>query len=396
MRLALFALVFFGLLQWAFHRELRPLLPRLLGRGLPWIQAVLHLPLLAYVGLRLSGLGNRAILEFLRPGSRVALYLQMVALVFLAWMLLAKALFRFRHGPETEPESPGRRAFLRNSALMSAGAAAASGGLGAVEAYSDPLVTRLSLPLAGLPQGLEGLRIAYLSDMHAGPLVGEAQLRRWRELAERERPELLLFGGDFVDSRPEEIPLFVEAFRTFRAPLGSFAILGNHDYFQDPGPIWAALEAMGVRCLENAHAVLERGGSHLALVGLQDPMALNGRFEGIRFGPGPQVAKAVEGLGPEPFRLGLIHAPSQWARARRAGAQLTLAGHTHGGQINLVPGLSSARFLGPYTAGLYEKDGAKLYVSRGLGVVGLPMRIAAPPELLILTLVRAPIDRSSA
>jgi predicted MPP superfamily phosphohydrolase len=134
--------------------------------------------------------------------------------------------------------------------------------------------------------------------------------------------------------------------------------------------------------------VVERGGARLAIVGLQDGMALNGRFRRVRFGPGPQVAPAIAGLDPEAFRLGMIHAPARWPLARQAGARLTLAGHTHGGQINLIPGVSSARLLGPYTAGLYEEDGARLYVGRGLGVVGLPMRVAAPAELVIVTLAR--------
>jgi predicted MPP superfamily phosphohydrolase len=212
---------------------------------------------------------------------------------------------------------------------------------------------------------------------------------RWRRIVDAERPDLVLFTGDLVDSRPEEILAFLGAFEDLRAPLGVHTVLGNHDYFTDPGPIWERLGRAGMSCLENRHLILARGEARLALVGIQDPMARNGRFRGLAFGPGPDPAMATKGLDPSLFRLCLSHRPSMWPEAKQTGAQLTLSGHTHGGQINLLPGLNSARLLGPHPSGLYWEGGQALYVSRGLGVVGLPMRLNAPPELPILRLVRA-------
>jgi predicted MPP superfamily phosphohydrolase len=170
--------------------------------------------------------------------------------------------------------------------------------------------------------------------------------------------------------------------------LGRFAILGNHDYFDDPRPIWQDLEAAGIRCLENAAALIRRNGDTLALMGLQDPMARNGRFHHMVFGPGPRPAEAARDLPAEAFRICMNHRPSEWEQALAAGARLTLSGHTHGGQINPIPGFSSARLIGPRTDGLYREGDDLLYVSRGLGVVGLPIRIAAAPEIAILTLKR--------
>jgi predicted MPP superfamily phosphohydrolase len=218
--------------------------------------------------------------------------------------------------------------------------------------------------------------------------VGPNSVARWRRLTLREEPELLLLTGDIVDSQPQEAAGFLEAFRDVPAPLGRFAILGNHDYFTDPAPLWAGLEANGWRCLENAHALLHRGGATLAVLGLQDPQALNGRFRGIRFGPGPSFLDASRGVPEHAWKLCLNHRPDDWDLARLAGARLTLSGHTHGGQINLIPGLNSARFLGPYTSGEYRQGRDVLYVSRGLGVVALPLRIGADPELVVITLRR--------
>jgi predicted MPP superfamily phosphohydrolase len=255
-------------------------------------------------------------------------------------------------------------------------------------AYGDPQITRLPMPFPDLPSGLDGLRIAHLSDLHAGPLVGPSILRRWRDLTERERPELLLFTGDLVDSLPEEVGSLLEAFRGFNPPLGRFAILGNHDYFDDPRPIWRDLERDGIHCLENAAALIQRNGATLALMGLQDPMARNGRFHHLVYGPGPRPAEAARDLPADAFRICMNHRPSEWEQALAAGARLTLSGHTHGGQINPIPGICSARLLGPRTDGLYREGDDVLYVSRGLGVVGLPIRIAAAPEIAILTLRR--------
>jgi predicted MPP superfamily phosphohydrolase len=272
--------------------------------------------------------------------------------------------------------------------LASTGGAAAFTLGGTREAYGDPEIIRRTLTFPDLPQGLDGLRLAQLSDLHSGPLVGPATLRRWRQLAEREQPELLLITGDLVDSRPEELEPLLEAFRGFLPPLGRFAILGNHDYFDDPRPIWRDLEVEGIRCLENSAALIHRNGSTLALLGLQDPMARNGRFLRMVFGPGPRPAEAARDLPADAFRLCMNHRPSEWEQALAAGARLTLSGHTHGGQINPIPGLNSARILGPRTGGLYREGGDLLYVSRGLGVVGLPIRIGATPEITILTLKR--------
>jgi predicted MPP superfamily phosphohydrolase len=333
--------------------------------------------------------------------ARLGFYFQALTVVHLLLAMVAEGLWRFwqrsTQAPDQELEEaekegvdPSRRAFLRTAAVTSLGAATALGFGGAREAYGDPEISRQQLFFPDLPAGLDGLRLVQLSDLHAGPLIGPATLRRWRDLAQAERPELLLFTGDLVDSRASELAPLLEAFRGFRPALGTFAVLGNHDYFDDPRPIWRDLEAAGIRCLENRSALVRRRGATLALLGLQDPMARNGRFMRKVFGPGPRPSQATLGLPDGAFRLCMNHRPSEWEAALAAAARLTLSGHTHGGQINLLPGLSSARLIGPYTDGLYRRGDDLLYVSRGLGVVGLPMRIQAPPELVVIELRRDP------
>lgn len=377
-------------LQGGMAKALHPWIKRSRWRALNWALLALNLPMLAYVGLRALHLAP-GVMEVLRPLARFGLYLQALALAVMAWSALTLLVWRLRGRPAEPaeaPEDPARRAFLRRSAFLGVGTAAATSAIGMREAYGDPEITRRRLAFPDLPQGLDGLRLVFLSDLHAGPLVGAAQLRRWRELAEAERPDLLLFGGDFVDSLPQQIGPVIEAFASFTAPLGAFAILGNHDYFEDPRPIWRDLEAAGIRCLENAHATIERNGALLGLIGLQDPMAMNIGFRGLSLGPGPQPDPATAGLQREAFRLCLAHRPTMVDAALATGARLILSGHTHGGQINPIPFVSTARILGPYTGGLYELGGTRLLVGRGLGVVGLPLRIQAPPEIIVITLAR--------
>ncbi len=390
-----------GLLQLLHLQLLRLELPERSHRALPWLLAALHLPLVLYAAVRFLGPGEVPLPVPFRFLARLGFYFQALTFLHLLLGMAAEGAWRIIRRPPPEPEAetpgvdPSRRAFLRTAAAAGVGAAATLGVVGAREAYGDPEITRQQLFFPDLHPGLDGLRLVQLSDLHAGPLVDGALLRRWRDLAAAERPDLLLITGDFVDSRAVEIAPFLASFRGFRPPLGTFAVLGNHDYFDDPRPIWEALGREGIPCLENRSALVRRGGGTLALVGLQDPMARNGRFMGKVFGPGPRPDLALREVPDGAFRLCLNHRPSEWRAARETGARLTLSGHTHGGQINLIPGVNSARILGPYTEGLYRKGHQMLYVSRGLGVVGLPMRIQAPPELAVIVLRREPAQGTS-
>lgn len=390
----------FGLilaLQLLHWHVLRRIAPHWLRPVLPWLLAAIHAPLVIYFALRFTGAAPNGFSQILRPFARAGFYFQAFTAVHLAILALAETLWwwRFRHHlPElesedeadAEAEDPERRAFLRKVATAGFGVAAVGTGYGASEAYGDPGITRMDLAFPDLPPGLDGLKLVQLSDLHIGPMLGPPTVARWRVLTDREAPDLLLITGDLVDSMPGEVAPFIESFGNFPAPLGCFAILGNHDYFTDPRPIWKDLGDAGFHCLENANRLVKRNGALLAVIGISDSMASNGRFRGVHFGDGPMPNIAVQGIPDGAWRLCLSHRPSNWDLAVQTGARLTLSGHTHGGQVNIIPGVSSARMMGPYTRGLFDENGFKLYVSRGLGVVGIPMRLGAPPEIVVITL----------
>ena len=253
---------------------------------------------------------------------------------------------------------------------------------GWVEATDLPMVRRVTLVHPLLPGAFDGLRIAQVADVHAGMFMPPERLARARSLVEELAPDLVVFTGDQLDRRQVDADLFVHGFAGIDAPLGVFGILGNHDHIAGPRLALTAMEAVGVTPLVNQSATLERGASGILLVGVDDLDAAPGW--------GPDFAAAHE--GDAEFRILLCHQPNGWRAGRAAGANITLAGHTHGGQI-AVPsrGLNLARLSTSYIAGPYQKAGQLLYVSRGIGVGAVPLRFGVPPEVDLITLRRGPV-----
>ncbi len=251
--------------------------------------------------------------------------------------------------------------------------------LGFSEAQSLPAVRATELILPGLPAPWEGLTIAQVSDVHAGPYMDRDRMRRIRDLVMALPAQMVVFTGDQMDRRPGDAEAFVPGFAGVEAPLGVYGILGNHDHYIDPRISREALEAAGIQPLVNRVVTLEREGIPLHLVGLEDLAARHGA-------PDFSLLERCR----DGFRICLCHQPAGWRRARAAGAELTLAGHTHGGQIALPSRrVNVARLHSPYIAGEYRRGGATLWVSRGIGVGAVPLRLGSPPEIDLLVLRRA-------
>jgi predicted MPP superfamily phosphohydrolase len=238
-------------------------------------------------------------------------------------------------------------------------------------------LTSLELPVAAALQGLAGLRIAFVSDVHAGSFMDESDLLRICARVAEQEPDVVCFGGDLINTRERELLLFRRPLQLLRPRHGIFAVPGNHDHFHggDIGLWTAFLRDQGVRVLTNAGTRIEHGGSCLWLCGVDD------LTEGA-----PDLAKALSGRRPGEPAVLLSHHPDFFFEAAAAGVDLTLSGHTHGGQIRLwgwAP-LHHSRF--GYERGWFEADGCKLYVGCGVGVTVLPLRLDAPPEIPIVQL----------
>lgn len=237
-----------------------------------------------------------------------------------------------------------------------------------------PKIEHVTVQLPDLPPQLDGLRIGQLSDFHLGhPYTHENTRWAVRQIM-AEAPELLVLTGDFV-SFDHAIAQLPEALDMLHAPLGCYAVLGNHDYWEGAAMIAGHLATHGTKLLLNQHQLLEWRGTTFAIAGLDDI------WDGT-----PDMDQALKGLPANTFTLLLCHAPDFAQTAAHYPVALQFSGHTHGGHMQF-PGLGS--FCLPmhgvnFAAGLYPVGRMQLYVSRGLG--GMPLRFGCRPEATIVTL----------
>ena len=297
--------------------------------------------------------------------------------------------------------SPERRAFLRHctsTALSSATAPTLALGLSAYglsQGIAVPRLHEMTLFSPDLPPGLDGLKIAHLTDIHLGPLTSLDWARQTVARTNAAKPDLICLTGDLTDGRPDfQIAgggTRQEAIREFArlsAGLGVFACTGNHEYYSDyPG--WMRLYAEnGIRVLHNAGEVLEHHGAQVALVGMDDRT-------GKRFGfdvqaDRKQLLAGLPGRKEKAFRILMDHRPDTAFTSAAAGADLQLSGHTHGGQCFGMD-LLVAHFNHNLVRGWYRVSGMPLYVSNGVGLwPGYPMRLGIPAEIALITLKRGP------
>ena len=267
-----------------------------------------------------------------------------------------------------------------------AGAAVAGAAVGAYALFVERFwiqVTRPRIHVAGLHPALEGLRIALLTDLHAGGATPLSLVRRAVKLAMRERPDIVALTGDFALDDVESFHPVFQAVAGLRAPLGVYAVPGNHDHVAGIDRWREALQTQTeIVELTNTYVMCGRGGARLCIAGVDD------FYEGD---PRLSVPDAAE----RDFTLLLAHGPDQAERLRRGidRVDLVLSGHTHGGQVK-VPGFGAA--VNPayredlYVEGLRRRPWTQVYISRGVGTVHIPMRFMSRPEVAILHLTAAP------
>jgi predicted MPP superfamily phosphohydrolase len=241
-------------------------------------------------------------------------------------------------------------------------------------------VRRVDVPVKDLPQAFDGLTIAHMTDLHAGPFCSQRRLNRWVRLVNRESPDLVCLTGDFIASGSRWVPSLEIAFAGLRPRLGTYACMGNHDYFEpgDGGTITAMFERLEIKVLANEHVILERDGAQLALAGIGDTWRVEDDVAGT-------LGAVPDGLA----TLLLAHDPETFPTSVEHGVGLQLSGHLHGGQM-AVPFLGRmGSVLMPfmdYVQGLYFDSGSAMYLSAGLGTTGAPVRIGMLSELPILRL----------
>jgi len=250
-------------------------------------------------------------------------------------------------------------------------------GLG--EAYGPPVTTEVTLGFPDLPPAFDGYRIVLIGDLHAGPYAGSGTLGRWARAIEKVPGDLIVGAGDFVTHTPEEAERTGVAFSSLHPKDGMVGVLGNHDQYPRTDEVAERLRRHGWVMLLDQVLVIERQGQRLLLMG-------------SRHRDGNEGTAQPDWPGkpwPEAFRIGLCHGPEQWPLHLKEGARLTLAAHTHGGQVDLSPFYNAALERSPFVQGLYREGTSSLFVTRGLGCTGLPFRFRCRPEIVQVTLRRS-------
>jgi uncharacterized protein len=245
------------------------------------------------------------------------------------------------------------------------------------------VVRRMDVRVDRLPAGLAGMRIVQLSDLHVGPHTSQSYLARIAKAARDAQPDLIVLTGDQVDDYALDIEPFAAAFSGLAAPLGVFAIAGNHDVYAGWEEVRRGLEAMGITVLVNRAVPLEHGGARFWLAGTGDPA-------GGRSSVGPNIERTLEAVPPGAFTIVLAHNPALWPALAKRGVGMTLSGHTHYGQIAIPRlGWSLASPFVRHAMGEHRQNGSYLYINPGTNYWGIPFRIGTPPEVTVLTLRRS-------
>jgi predicted MPP superfamily phosphohydrolase len=290
-----------------------------------------------------------------------------------------------------DPPSPARRRLLEQTAVAVSAVPFVAAAYGLLYDRLDVEVTRPRIALARLPKAFEGFRIAQLSDFHINPFMTADEIRRCVTIANGLKADLVALTGDYVADDPAAEGEVVQALAGLRAPYGVFGCLGNHEFYTETeDSITRLFAAEGIRILRQERAPIQSHGEVLNLIGVDYQQA---RFS--RDHDGHLVDRYLEGseklVMPDMVNILLSHNPNSFDRAAELGIDLTLAGHTHGGQLSLSfvnRGLSLVRPETPYVSGWYEKPGGQLYVNRGIGTTGPPIRLGARPEITVLELTR--------
>jgi predicted MPP superfamily phosphohydrolase len=323
-----------------------------------------------------------------------------------AFNWISKSLLAAAAPSNQEIIDRGRRAFFRSAAYLAGGLPFVAGAYGFFKERLSYQVREIEIPVADLPAGLDGLRILQLSDIHAGDFMPPGEIRRAVEMGNELGPDLTVVTGDFITGASDPLEDCIAELSRLHAPLGVWGCNGNHEIYAGAEERAQQLfERFRMRLLRQQNAELTWRGEKFNLIGVdyQRERTASGKKLPMLRGAEPLVRNDIPNIL-------LSHNPNSFRRAAELGIQLSLAGHTHGGQVQVEivdHSFSPARFMTNFVAGLYRlplggnsipalsgpaNDARKhstLYVNRGLGTIGMPVRLGVPPEITLITL-RAP------
>ncbi|HLP17274.1 MAG TPA: metallophosphoesterase [Bacteroidota bacterium] len=285
--------------------------------------------------------------------------------------------------PAPEAVDTGRRIFLMR--VMSAGILALVStltGIGIYEARKRPGIVNISVPLNNLPAAFEGFRIVQITDIHAGLTVARDFVATITEMVNELKPDLIAFTGDFADGSVSNLRNDVEPFGELKAPYGRFFVTGNHEYYSGVEQWVAEARRLGFTALMNEHRMIEKDGEHILLAGVTD---VTGGHYAPSHRSNPTAALAGTSSNGT-VKILMAHQPRSLYEASKLGIDFQLSGHTHGGQF--FPWNFAATIGQPFISGLHLFEKTFIYVSKGTGYWGPPIRLGARSEITVHTLTR--------
>jgi len=280
----------------------------------------------------------------------------------------------------------GRRQFLRRTMEGTTAMVLGGSAYGVLIGRYHYEIDSKEIVLPRLDPSLDGLSITLISDIHSSVFMTRTEMDHYVELVNGMDGDIIVVPGDFVNGITEEVYPFAESFKNLKARHGVFGVTGNHDYYaSDPARVINEVENCGIRLLHDEHAAVDVGGARLTFVGVDDVSTAKRAYDRIAKAKGTQTDGAL---------ILLCHRPYFLPQASAHGIDLMLSGHTHGGQIVLASignfSITPAALASPYVWGEYSYGTTKMYVSRGIGTVGIPVRFNCPPELTRIILRSGP------
>lgn len=247
----------------------------------------------------------------------------------------------------------------------------------AIDEAASLSLERVEIKLPRLPKKLDGFKVIHLSDIHHSPFTGLDHIERTVKIANRLKPDMFVLTGDYVSHDAKYIGPVAEVLGRLEAEFGTHACLGNHDHWTDAELVTRSLKDAGIQVLINEGHRFEARGASIWLAGVDDHMV--GKTD---------LPAALKGSFPDEFKLLLAHNPIIFRKAVRAAIDLTLSGHTHGGQVKVRTRTPKDRLIPRrrLSAGLHQRKDSHIYITRGIGTVVLPVRYQCPPEISLLEL----------
>jgi uncharacterized protein len=346
----------------------------------PWITVGGTLLSLLAASIPLSLILGRAQGDF-RRGFVWAGYVWLGVMFLLFAVIVSTDLLRLvaaiaRRVAAAQPLDPGRRTLLARLAAGTTGVLVSGLAAAALRSVAKPVeVRRVRVRLDRLPRAQDGFRIAQLTDIHVGPTIGRAFVEEIVGRVNALAPDLIAITGDLVDGTVGQLAAAIEPLARLQAPHGVYFVTGNHEYFSGVEPWLNELNRLGIRVLRNERVRIDNGTVGFDLAGVDDRSAVH--YGGLS--PEHALGRALLERDPARELVLLAHQPRTLLDAEPFGVGLQLSGHTHGGQMwpfNFVVGLQQ-----PFVAGLHRRGRAQIYVSRGTGYWGPPMRLGAPAEI---------------